>query len=1277
MAAGSSRISPALLSLAAAHGLTPSVWQTWYPQLVRTPRVLVPIQLEVLMVRNTGQQWADCGMKTPPQGNEAGGVPPTDAATLLPPPFAQLTSPRPRGAYLQWYLPKSLASGTADADTNSANFPSIPDRWLVLRISPGATRLRRAVTGWVLEAGVEPPVVRALSDWSEPGPATGMENPLTALGHGDLAWAGYFDNVRNQLGFYDGSIDDEKLQGPLSYLVCGWYADPTADPLGSAKVKSLADFNAVMQALGWQLDAGQLDEVTVRRRGYLDVVGRLGLKVASPSADAEYTTTGNWWPSATVFHGAVVNIDWPGSNDTTEVGGPPDPASVVVATGNTMAETLAALIARANGAPTQAPIVEALQLGVLAELDQPDGRAQLDSQLHATSFASQSGGPATSEPVTIAPSGPPPAPPANPGTPKPGIFPSRPGIGGIASGFHDFNLQSAAGSQFGPPRAPAQMNVADGHPPIALAEKFSAGGLQSVIAALGAGALIPPADPGGSIEAQRAAPRFYTPKDPIVLVQGGKRAFTHDSSVQTENGMVICRLTPVRELTWTMPDHAERLLVTGDDVIENNIGNGGIPIECEGLLRETAILDPGGATAITATVATRTTGAFNIATATQRVTVEQTAWYALRNPRIDAAPLLAHSGIAGTLPAPFAIAPASRPWTPIHLDWQVEFLPSPKAEDDWTLGELDFALNADATIPKPGSGIIFSGRDTLTGGASATLASAVRKALDDVSRIAGTGPVPAQGVEAFFSQLSQSLSLNVRTLSLATTAAAAPTAGAGGQPAPGDGSVDPSLLNDIGSALAQMDVLSCGLAGLLIQLRGGIPADGRSTAPGGVTPNPFFAVRAGFLRLVRLRLVDGFGQFVDLCGSNASNPAQGYLVSDPMSVPNQHGLLALPPRFSAPTRAWFRYLSADQRGVEADYQTSPVCGFLMPNHLDGALEFFNADGSGAGVLQPDQQGRVTWQSAPGLPSTAGQNPASTLSNRYIAQLANSLVDWGVVDAGQTREPALAALLRTIDSTLWTVDPFGHQGDEHLALLVGHPISVMRALLRLDVADPVITADGTLATVPVRLGNLTQWQDGLVGYFANDDYTKLYVTDAAAAGMARPIGPQLGFLQQINLVASHYTTFADDVAGNVASTAVTPGATPVSHPYVDTSGVLWIRPNQTINLTLLVEPLTTVHASMGRVPRKEIGMRRAWVNTGLAAIAPTFRFGPVLVDPKQIRMPLATDIKGSWVWDNRADAADWMEKPVANATDDALLGSDPPTASEGWLKLLPPKQTSTT
>jgi len=230
------------------------------------------------------------------------------------------------------------------------------------------------------------------------------------------------------------------------------------------------------------------------------------------------------------------------------------------------------------------------------------------------------------------------------------------------------------------------------------------------------------------------------------------------------------------------------------------------------------------------------------------------------------------------------------------------------------------------------------------------------------------------------------------------------------------------------------------------------------------------------------------------------------------------------------------------------------------------------------------------------------------------------------------------------------------------------------MLRLDIEDPISVPDNTVTAVPIRLGSLTHWVDGLLGYFVNDDYTKLHVADAAAPALARQFGPSQGFLQQINLVPGFYDTFADDLQGGA-----TVGDNAVTHPFVDTgdaAGVLWIRPNQTVYLTVLVEPLTTVHATIGLAPRKEIGMRREWVNDGLAAIAPTFRFGPVLVDPKHIRMPLPQDLNGTWVWDYRAAAATWSEDAATAATDDALLNPMPPTAMEGWLKLNPPKGSGT-
>src|SRR5271155_1572033 len=120
----------AAFSAAAAYGITQKVVNTWNPYLIRTPRVLVPIQVDALVVRTqtTAAQWADCALKPHP-----GSGTPT-RRDLLPAPFAELATARPPGVYLHWALPTALTSATADGD--NATFPAAPDRWLVLRLSP-------------------------------------------------------------------------------------------------------------------------------------------------------------------------------------------------------------------------------------------------------------------------------------------------------------------------------------------------------------------------------------------------------------------------------------------------------------------------------------------------------------------------------------------------------------------------------------------------------------------------------------------------------------------------------------------------------------------------------------------------------------------------------------------------------------------------------------------------------------------------------------------------------------------------------------------------------------------------------------------------------------------------------------------------------------------------------------------------------------------------------------------------------------------------------------
>ena len=203
-------------------------------------------------------------------------------------------------------------------------------------------------------------------------------------------------------------------------------------------------------------------------------------------------------------------------------------------------------------------------------------------------------------------------------------------------------------------------------------------------------------------------------------------------------------------------------------------------------------------------------------------------------------------------------------------------------------------------------------------------------------------------------------------------------------------------------------------------------------------------------------------------------------------------------------------------------------------------------------------------------------------------------------------------------------------------------------------------------MPVRLGALSQLQDGLLGYFVDGDATRMHTPDPAVADFARPLGPDRGFLQRIDLVHGYSAAFADDLAGEA-----TAGSSPVRHPFIDTSGVLWVQPERDVMLTLLMEPHSRLHVTTGMLPRKDIGMRRSWLDAGLSHLMPTFRFGPVLVDPQQVRMPVPRQVDGQWSWSHRAAIGRWENPAIVQATSDAGISDDPAIATEGWLRFEPP------
>jgi hypothetical protein len=953
-----------------------------------------------------------------------------------------------------------------------------------------------------------------------------------------------------------------------------------------------------------------------------------------------------------------------------EAGGPPAGGSVDVAIGNTITEALAALLAKTSKNPHEAYALEAFVVGALDELNEADGEARVDARLHANAFASLPGGERT-EIIEQQPPGPPASTPGNIPHPKPGVFGTgAPGKGGLRGTFG----QVGQGDVFTLAMKDTRKTAA-----VQRAPKLARGAMTEAKLLLDPDLrrAQPAAEQGGrkQVEVKRTLPRFFVPADPVFLVQGCGRSFKHRGDGRfDEHNKLICRLTGFAITGYMSSALTGQTIVahvSGEDILAGGIDNGSVPIECVDLLHELGVLDPGSAAVISTKGAAASPSAAATTSGTQRMVVEQTLWWATRDPRTDHSALLARSGFLGKLPSPIAVNPPVDPWVPLHLDWRVQFIPAGENADDWDLGEIDFDPGAKLALPAQGDttfGHILEGRTLLSAGAASTAAASLRRSLKQAANAGGSisltpGTLIAHYSEAALQILSGLVSASAAVKRSAKTRAAASTA----------------ELDHIADTLEQMDVLSGALENFHTSLRGGIEGDGVTTARSDGAPPPrFFRLRAGFLRVLRLRLVDCYGQVLDLAGSSATKPADptGVNISSPFQVTDgatkkvRPDLVELAPRFTSPTRLMLRYTDANGSDTDASATVSPVCGFVMPNHLDGDLLFFDAAGQSRGTVRPEPGAGVVWEDAPGRPATVGKLPARAMDNAALAGIAQGLLDWGIADAtpgGPGNETALSALLRIVDSTLWSVDPFGHAGDEHLALLIGHPVAVMRAQVWLEVKEPVDVDAVASIALPLRLGALTHWQDGLLGYFVNDDYHKLYCADRAVAGFARQVGPGEGFQQSITQTANYYDQFSKDIGVDTDSTE---GSSPVDHPYVDDSGVVWIRPNQKVTLTLLVEPHTVVHATTGLVPRKEIGMRREWVAGPLAKLAPTFRFGPVLVDPKRIRMPVASELHGTWSWSHRTDATTWADDPVINSQGDARLSPDPAQGQEGWLKMTP-------
>ncbi|MDX2679994.1 hypothetical protein [Streptomyces soliscabiei] len=384
----------------------------------------------------------------------------------------------------------------------------------------------------------------------------------------------------------------------------------------------------------------------------------------------------------------------------------------------------------------------------------------------------------------------------------------------------------------------------------------------------------------------------------------------------------------------------------------------------------------------------------------------------------------------------------------------------------------------------------------------------------------------------------------------------------------------------------------------------------------------FNPIRAGALRVLRLRILDNFGTAQDVDVSRIRTTTQ-------LRMPEHPDWVAMPPRLAQPARLSFDWLDAedDIRQTNGLPDTSPICGWLIPDHLDAGLAVYAADGSAIGELHalPDaaQPQFAQWRNLPG--STAA--PIEAIANSRLRAVVQRLRDTGPT--------VLGTFLEDLDATLQYIEPEDYAQHRGRAVLMGRPLAVVRARVSLELMGRPATHqdwnvfrqdmgracretnDFPSVRFPVRIGEHQLLDDGVLGFWLEDS--------------AQRLGPLW-----------HDVRSPED-------------------PLVQ---ALDAPPQY---LTMLIDPRGTVHATAGILPTHSLRIPSGMFRDALEGMAVSFRAAPVLTDADRIAVPLPDEPGYAWSWQEQRETGrvEQADPPRPDARFPARA-----TLREGWLTLRP-------
>lgn len=1204
------------------------------------------------------------------------------------------------GVYLHWDLPVALRSATK----GTTDFPLVPNRWLVVRVSkqPGGTNMQKA---WVIESDCPVPgaasslfmvngtVVQSWAASSEPNrkqaapiavgpnepdsyfvsignpfPQTGWSEQaanimfLTAVAPGNTEFSAYMPHNQNVFSFYD-SLSDVAAPATVSYMVTGWYSD-TANDIVTIPPKPSATFEEILNALNWTLQ---------------------GITAQTPSADSS------------LYTGMAFGLNWnsdtsaptPQQDQLTAISATPN---ITVSVGNTGVDAFTTLVGTQlqqlghyQDTESVIELLRAFQYDVLQMLNTVGGDAQLDELVRDNWFASRSGG------VMWAITGD----GSNNGQSSGVVITPAEQAWLLALNQNQVKLNQALDELYSLQwqlcsawwkywylSATAQQmlpHASNVYPVSSLAPFLDPTQPNNLVTpvidqlnlinTLAANGPLPSTTPGlnaqdaylagiatfasskgigtGKVLKSVPLPRYWTANNPNIVISGVEpsAAANPNSSLAVRNsGQLITGFTV----------DSKQITAAGIGSVIAILGNlQAMPSSINSIYQEFCLLDPTNAPLIATTMS---------------VPAAQVS--AIMNSQ----PASAYTGI---LPSNSQAMITQQVWNPLFLEWQVlhtpvpfEYIQNPATgvrTRNWSFNGSDYDMKPNTV----GLGALstIGGRSLLSPHLQFTFGARLNDFVNkygasqpDLSELykeidtADGWKFLAQELVYFNDFMSQRSPLAFRKPNQQTVQVN------------GKNIAWQQLMGfDTDPSQPQYDTPSSVLGQV-----NSIPAVSVSSA----SLYPFHGIRGGQFYFSRLYLYDKFGRVLDLIdfpgkvGADANNFP--LVVDKALSVstnltPLINSPFQMPPRIMQGARLDMRLVSQLNNGdiLNLADNVNPVCGWVISNHLDNSISIFAPDGSSFGeilLIQPAQGALQAQWSAP-----IHNNAIAT-----IADISSISPNMGAfVSAMQgINETSFNTFIQVIDSTLWTTDPLGQRSDQNLSVYMGRPLAMVRMQLQFmlngeaqrscdwptPVSAPVTdpnTPDYTTSNFSIRFGDLEAREDGVIGYFENMNYAKFNST-------ATPLSSQ-SYVSQIGPLNGQ--------DGNY-----------INLPFDGTTSEF---------ITLLVDPRASIHAFTGILPIAELAVPSQFVDGPLSNMEVSFRIGPTVSRiappitandinppyPNSIDMLPMAEKNGAWSWwentvvnPGQANQSEtWQGYNLNDANTGATLSDTPAVVVEGYLQ----------